>query len=132
VPQDFNQDSSVKNTPAGGESPKVDKPPNLQVKRTAPDFLKPSNPKGAQGSPGASDALTSPTRGAPDQDPADASLVPGPNKCPRTSPPSPQSHGLRATGGSQHGEGSSEPRPEKVPRQHSRVAESLWDNSEFI
>jgi hypothetical protein len=106
----------VKSTPAGGESPKVYKPPSHQAERTALDSLKPSNPKGAQGSPSAGGALTSPTRATPDQNPVDACLVPGPNESPRASPSSPQSHGLGAAGGSQHGDGSSMPHPKEVSR----------------
>jgi hypothetical protein len=44
----------------------------------------------------------------------------------------PKSFGLGAHGGPQLGEGSSVPRPEKQPRQYSRVVESLWDNPDFI
>jgi hypothetical protein len=55
-----------------------------------------------------------------------------PAESPRASPPSPQSHGLEAIGGSQHGEGSSVPQSEEPPWQHSWVAESLWDNLDFI
>jgi hypothetical protein len=61
VPQDINQDSFTKSTPAGGESPKVEKPSSPQAERTTPDSLKPSRPKGVQGSPGASGTLTSST-----------------------------------------------------------------------
>jgi hypothetical protein len=60
VPLDINPDPSVKSAPAGIESPKVDKPPIPQAERTVPDSLKPSSPKGAQGSPGAGGASTSP------------------------------------------------------------------------
>jgi hypothetical protein len=61
VPQDINQDSFMKSTPAGGESPKVEKPSSPQAERMMPDSLKPSRPKGVQGSPGASGTPTSPT-----------------------------------------------------------------------
>jgi hypothetical protein len=107
VPRDINQDSSTKNTLAGGEFPKVDKPLSPQAEKIKPDSPKPSSPKDVQGSPGAGGAPTSPIRVTPDQDPADASSVPGPTESPRMSHPSPQSHGLKAIGGSQHGEGSS-------------------------
>jgi hypothetical protein len=103
VPQDINQDSLAKSTPTDGESPKVDKPSSSQAEKTTPDSLKPSNPKGPQGSPGVGGAPTAPTHAAPDHGPAGASLVPGPTETPRAS------LGLRAAGGSQHGEGSSEP-----------------------
>jgi hypothetical protein len=99
----------------GNESSKVDKPPIPQTKRTTLDSLKPSNPKGVQGSHGVGGASTSPTRAAPDQDPASASSVSEPTESPRASTPSPWSHGLRAAGGSQHGEGSSMPQPKEVP-----------------
>jgi hypothetical protein len=94
------QDSSVKSTPAGGESPKVAKPRSPQAEKTALDSLKPCSPKGAQGSPCAGGAPTSPTRVAPDHDPVGDSSVLGPTESPRASPPSPWSHGLRAAGGS--------------------------------
>jgi hypothetical protein len=86
VRQDINQDSSTKSTPTGGESPKVDKPLSPQAERTAPDSLKPLSPKGVPGSPGAGGAPISPTCAAPDQDPVDASLVPGPTESPEASP----------------------------------------------
>jgi hypothetical protein len=72
----------MKSTLAGDESSKVNKPPSPQAERTAPNSLKPSSPKGVQGSPGAGGALTSPTRVTPDQDPMDASSVPGPTESP--------------------------------------------------
>jgi hypothetical protein len=100
VPWNINQDSTAKSTPVGDESPKVDKPLSPQDGKTTPDSSKPSSPKGVHGSPGAGGAPTSPTRGASDQDPADASSVPGPNESLRTSSPTPQSHGLGAIGGS--------------------------------
>jgi hypothetical protein len=45
---------------------------------------------------------------------------------------SPRSYGLRATSGYHPGEGSSMPWPKNPPRQYSQVAESLFDNPEFI
>jgi hypothetical protein len=48
------------------------------------------------------------------------------------SPQSPKSFGLGAHGGPQTSEGSSVPRPEKEPRQYSRVTEKMWDNPDFI
>jgi hypothetical protein len=45
---------------------------------------------------------------------------------------SPQSHGLGALGRPQLGEGSFVPCSGKQPRQYSCVAESLWDNLDFI
>jgi hypothetical protein len=47
-------------------------------------------------------------------------------------PLSPRSHGLGAPGGSQNDEGSSMPRSGKQLQLYSRVAESLWDNPNFI
>jgi hypothetical protein len=107
-------------------------PPSPQAERTTPDSSKPSSLKGTQGPPGVGGAPTSPTRAALDLNTAGTSLVPGPTESPRVSPPSPRSHGLRATGGSHSGEGSSAPQLEEVPRQRSRVTESLWDNLDFI
>jgi hypothetical protein len=39
-----------------------------------------------------------------------------PNESPRASPPSSQSHGLKAAGGSQRDESLSESQPEEVPQ----------------
>jgi hypothetical protein len=121
VPLDINLDPSMKSALADSESPKVDKPPSPQAERTMPDSPKPSSPKGAQGSPSVDGALTSPNRTALDKDPTGACLVPGPTKSPRASPPSPRSHGLESTSGSQCGEGSFAPQPEEVSWQRSRV-----------
>jgi hypothetical protein len=93
----------------------VDEPPSPQTKRTTPDSLKPSSPKGARDSPGADGAPNSLTHAAPGKDPVGASLVPKPNESPSASPPSPRSHGLGAAGGSQRSEGSSAPQPEEIP-----------------
>jgi hypothetical protein len=87
----------------------VDKPLSPRAEKVMPDPLKPSSPKGEQGSPGAGGALTSPIHAAPNQDPVDASSVPRPAESPRMSPPRPQSHGHGVASGFQHGEGSSVP-----------------------
>jgi hypothetical protein len=68
VPQDINPDPSAKSAPAGGESPKVDKPPRPQAERTMPNSPKPSSPKDARGPLGSGGALTSPIHAAPGQD----------------------------------------------------------------
>jgi hypothetical protein len=73
----------------------VDKPPSPQAEKATLDSLKPSNPKGVRGSPGAGGALTSPTHAAPDHDPTGASSVLGPTESPRASPLSP---GLKDSG----------------------------------
>jgi hypothetical protein len=122
----------MKSAPAGGESPKVDKPLNPHTERTAPDSPKPSSPKDVQGSPGACGALTSSTHATLSQDAASTSSGPEPAESPRASPPSPQSCGLEAADGSQHGKGSSMPQSKEPPRYRSWVAESLWDNPDFI
>jgi hypothetical protein len=95
-------------------------------------FPKTLKPKRCEGSPSAGGAPTSPTCATPNQDLVDASSVPGSTESPGTSHPSPQSHGLGATGGTQRGEASSVPQPEEIPQQRSRVTESLWDNLDFI
>jgi hypothetical protein len=114
-------------SPQKWTSPRV-----LKLKKIMPDSLKPSSQKGAQVSLGAGGVPMSPIHAAPDHDPAGASSMLGPTESPRASPPSPYSHGLEATGGSQRGEGSSVPQLEEVPWQRSWVAESLWDNLDFI
>jgi hypothetical protein len=114
VPQDINLDPSVKSALASGESSKVDKPLSPQAERTTLDSPKPSSPKIVRRSLGAGGAPTSPTRVSPVQDHAGTSSVPEPTESPKVSPPSPQSHGLEAGGGSQHGEGLSAPQHEEV------------------
>jgi hypothetical protein len=104
--KDFSPDSATKSAPIGNESPKVDKPPSPQVERTVPDPPKPSSPKDARGFPGAGSALTSPSRAASGQDPAES-----PGAC----PPSPQSYGLGAAGRYQCGEVSFMPQSEEIP-----------------
>jgi hypothetical protein len=96
VPEDINQDPSTKSTPAGGESLKVDKHLSPQAEKTAPDSLKPSSPKGVQGSPGAGGAPTSPTRATPDHNPMGASSVSGPTESAERLPqaPGPMDSGL--------------------------------------
>jgi hypothetical protein len=104
--KDFSPDSATKSAPIGNESPKVDKPPSPQVERTVPDPPKPLSPKDARGFPGAGSALTSPSRAASGQDPAES-----PGAC----PPSPQSYGLGAASRYQCGEVSFMPQSEEIP-----------------
>jgi hypothetical protein len=51
---------------------------------------------------------------------------------PEMPPPSPRSYGLGTPSGSQNGEGSSMPWSGKQLRPFLHVAESLWDNPDFI
>jgi hypothetical protein len=97
VPQDINLDPFAKSASIGGVSPKVDKPSSPQDKRTVLDSQKLSSPKSVSGSPGAGGAPTSPICAASGQDPVGISSVLEQTKSPKASPPSPQSHGHRAT-----------------------------------
>jgi hypothetical protein len=99
VPQDINPDSTTKGAPVGGESPKVDKPPSPQAEKYVAEPPKPSIPKGAQNPAGAEGAPTSPTHAALSHYAAGTSPWSEPAVFPEASPPSPQSYGLRATGG---------------------------------
>jgi hypothetical protein len=110
----------------------VDKPLSPQAERTTPEPMKPSSTKDARGSPSDGGAPTSPTCAASGQNSTGTSSGSEPAESPEASPPSSRSYGLGATGGYQHGERSSVPQSEAQPRQQSRVAESLWDNPEFI
>jgi hypothetical protein len=132
VTQDIKPDSSAKSAPIGSESPKVDKPPSPPAEKTAPEPPKPPSPKDTQGSPGVGGAPPSPTHAASGQNPTGTSSGLESSKSPEASSPSPWSYGLRAAGGYQHGEGSSVPQSEEPLQHHSWVAESLWDNPEFI
>jgi hypothetical protein len=106
--------------------------PSPQVERTALDPPKPLSPKEARGSHGAGGAPTSLIRAALGQDPVGTSSRSEPTESSKSTPPSPQSYGLRAAGWSQHGEGSFVPQSKEPPRQCSQVPESLWDNPDFI
>jgi hypothetical protein len=93
---------------------------------------KPLSPKDAQGSSGTGGALPSPTCDASGHNPAGASSGLETVESPKTSPPCTQSYGLGSASGHETGEGPFMPQSEKPLQQHSRVAESLWDNPEFI
>jgi hypothetical protein len=116
----------------GGESPKVTKPSIPNTKEVVQESLKPMSPDGAQDSPGANGAPTLPIRAALSSNPVGVSSGPKPTESPRTSPTSPRSYGLGATGGYHPREGSSVPWLAKPSQQYSWVAESLFDSPEFI
>jgi hypothetical protein len=78
-----------------------------QAEKTTPEPLKPSSLTGTQCPVGAGGTPTSPTRMASGQDVVNNSMRP------EMSQPSPWSHGLKAPGGSQNGEGLSLPQSRK-------------------
>jgi hypothetical protein len=57
---------------------------------------------------------------------------PEPAELPEASPPNPQSYGLGAPSGPRLDEGSSAPESRKQPLQYLCVAETIWDNLDFI
>jgi hypothetical protein len=59
IPQDVDLVSSEKGVPVGGESPKVDKPPSPQAKKSMPESPKPPSPGNVQGPTDAEGTLTS-------------------------------------------------------------------------
>jgi hypothetical protein len=99
VPQDSNPDSAMKSAPVGGVSPKVDKPSTPQAEKSASEPLNPPSPKGVPNPTGAESALTSLTHATSSHNAADTSPRPKPAEFPKAPPLSPQSDGLRATGG---------------------------------
>jgi hypothetical protein len=132
VPQDIDLVTSAKSVPVGGESPKMDKPPSLQTEKTTLEPTKPRSPEDAQGPVNVENAPTSLTPFTSSHDVVLDSLRPEYAKCPGMFLWSPRSHGREAPGGSQPDEGSSMPRSREQPRPHSRIAESMWDNPDFI
>jgi hypothetical protein len=84
------------------------------------------NPASAKGVP------TSPSDASLGRDTTHQSLGPEPTLHPKASLQSPKSFGLRPPSGCQPSEGLSVPRSRKQPHQYSCVAESLWDNPDFI
>jgi hypothetical protein len=132
VTKDINPDSSTKSASVDGESSKVNKPLTPNTKETVSESPKPSNPGGAHSSPGIGGAPSSSARAALSPNPAGGSSGPEPAESPKTFPTSPRSYGLGTASGYQPNEGSFVPRLKKQSRQYSRVAESLFDNPEFI
>jgi hypothetical protein len=110
----------------------VDKPLSPQAEKTTPEPLTHLSLTGAQSPISAVGTPTSPTHMASGWDAANNSPRPKSAKCPDMPPPSPWSYGLGALGGSQNGERSSMPQSRKQPRLFLHVAESLWDNLDFI
>jgi hypothetical protein len=104
-----------------GEIPKVDKPPSPFARKPPPKTLNPPGSKGTCIPIGVMSNPTSPPTGDSKHDATTQSPRPDPTRHQDASPISPKSFGLGAHGGQQLGEGPSVPRPEKQPRQHSRV-----------
>jgi hypothetical protein len=132
IPRDINSDSSVKGAPTDSESPKVDKPPSPLAEKPVLEPSKPSSPESVQGPSGAVDTLTSPSRATSSHDTTNISPRPEPTETPEVFPPSPRSYGLEALDGPPTGKCSFVPSSGTQPRLFSCVAESLWDNLDFI
>jgi hypothetical protein len=132
VPQDIHSASHAKNLPPETESPKVDKPPSPSAGKTFPEMPNPLGPEYTNVLAGATSNPTSPFVTDLRRDTIYQSTRPDLTERQEASPLSPKSFGLGACGGPQPREGSSMQRPEKQSRQYSHVAESLWDNPDFI
>jgi hypothetical protein len=132
VPQDIPLASPTKNIPHKSRSPKVDKPPSPCVGKTLLEMLNPADSEDINVPTGATRNLTSPLATDSRRDTTHQSPRPDSTVHQEASPISPKSFGLGAHGGPQQGEGSPVPRPEKQPRQYSRLVETLWDNLDFI
>jgi hypothetical protein len=128
VPQDIPSAFPTKNIPTKSESPKVEKPLSPSTGKTIletpnlPSSKDINVPTGAAGNPAA------PPAADPSHDAAHQPSPPYPTIHQDASPIGPRSFGLGMLGGSQLGERSSIPRPEKQPQPYSYVVESLWDN----
>jgi hypothetical protein len=125
VPQEINPDSSTQDFQTSGESPKADKPPTLDTKKTTPESSEPP-------SSGAGVAPSPSAKATPNPYPVGAPSSPRPTESPKSSPLSSQSFRLRSTGGFPLVGNSSVPQPENPLWQYSRVAESLAIDPEFI
>jgi hypothetical protein len=132
VPQDIHSNSHAKNLVPKSESPKVDKPLSPSARKTFPETSKPLSPKNNNALASAASNLTSPCAANLGHDATHQSARQDPTEHQEVSPQSPKSFRLGAHGGPQNGEGPFVPRPEKQLHQYLHVAESLWDNLDFI
>jgi hypothetical protein len=115
VPRDINPDSSTKSVPMNGQSPKADKPPTPNIEKSMPESLNPPSLGGAQNSPRAGGTPSSSAQASPSSGLAGAFSGSRPAESPKTSPPGPQSYGLRSANGYPLGGDSFVPHPEKQP-----------------
>jgi hypothetical protein len=132
IPQDIDPVSFVKGVPTSCESPKVDKPLSPQAEKPTLESLKSPSPGNAQGPTSAVGTPTSSLHATPSHDATKIPQRPETTEMPEVIPPSHRSSGLGAPGGPHTGEGSSVPSSGAQPRPFSHVAESLWDNLDFI
>jgi hypothetical protein len=100
------------------KNPRADKPSSLDATSAAPQALESQKPSGAKGSPDTAKSSslvtaegTPPAKKTPSLATADATLNSDPAELSKekTTPPSPQSHGLGATGGVPTGGDSARP-----------------------
>jgi hypothetical protein len=131
VPQDIPSASPVKNIPMESESSKVDKPPSPSAGKTILEMPNLPGSEDINVPPGVASNLP-PLAADPSCDVVHQPSRPDPAVHQDASLISPKSFGLGAHGGRQPSEGSSVPRPEKQSRPYFHVAESLWDNPDFI
>jgi hypothetical protein len=110
----------------------VDKPLSLLAEKSTLETSKPSSPESAQGPTSAEGTLTSPYCANLSHNTTNISPRPEPTEIPEASPPSPRFYGLEASSGLYTCKGSSVHSSGTQPRVFSHVAESLWDNPNFI
>jgi hypothetical protein len=132
VPQDIPSASPTRDIQPKGESPKMDKPPSPSTRKPLQRHQTPAGSEGTRNPTGPMSNPTSPPTSDSQCDATHQYPRPDPARHQDASPVSPKSFGLGAHGGQQSGEGPSVLRSWKQPRQYSRVAESLWDNLDFI
>jgi hypothetical protein len=132
VPQDIHSASHAKKTLVENESPKVDTPLSPYARNSTPKMSKPPGPEDMENPASAKGVPTSPSDASLGHDATHQSHGPEPTLRPKASPHSPKSFGLGVPSGCQPSEGSSMPRSGKQPHQYSHVAESPWDNPDFI
>jgi hypothetical protein len=132
IPQGIDPFSSMKGVPTGGESPKLDKGLGPQAEKSTLDSLKPMSPRNAQGPTSTVGTLTSSFHATPSHDTTNIPQRPEPTEMSNVIPLSPRSYGVRALDGPNTGECSFVPSSEAQLRTFSHVAESLWDNPNFI
>jgi hypothetical protein len=132
VPQDITSTPHARDIHPESESPKVNKPTSPSARKTLPKMPNPPGSEDTQVPIGSASNPTSPPNADLRCDAGYQSPGPDPTMHQDAFPISPKSFGLGAHGAPQLGEGSSMLRPRKQPWQYSCVAESLWDNSDFI
>jgi hypothetical protein len=120
APQDINPDSSMKAPEISGENLRAEEPLSPNAPKTDFKAPEPPSPSGTKSSPNPTKAPSpqkpSPSKTTPSLNPLETPLSPELAKSPKTTPPSPRSHGLGSIGEAPLGGGSTQHKPKNLPR----------------